>query len=103
MIIIDLSQVFNLEWYYYLITGFSIGMYLHCDTVRHWIHWLVIKLLSSFIWIMQRTDSKYKPKKLRNITIPDTKPSLPKKGVEMELDELQTILKNNPDISVRSY
>ncbi len=49
----------ELAWYGWVIIGACIGLYLHNHRTRHIVHWLLIKLLRSFIWIFHKTDPLY--------------------------------------------
>jgi len=46
----------DIAWWHYIIAGFCLGTYLHSHLIRHWLHWLVIRVLRGFIWMLQRTD-----------------------------------------------
>lgn len=100
MIFIDWSIFKHIPWYFYVLSGFVIGVYLHCHLIRHWLHTLIIKLLQGIIWLFQRTDFYYKPPKPGK---PKPKVAVPpdneiREGIEVETAELKRWLDKNPDL-----
>ncbi len=91
----------EITWYGYVIAGFCIGVYIHSHRIRHYLHWLAIKVLQGFIWLLQRTDLCYKkpkavkpePKPAQIIPIKNTRQD----GIEVGEDELKELLEKNPD------
>lgn len=91
----------DIAWWHYIIAGFCLGSYIHSYLIRHCLHWLVIKVLRGFIWMLQRTDHHYKAPKVEK-----PKPNKPLSArtystsdVEVGEGELAEFLKN-PDVSV---
>lgn len=95
-------MMFDIQWWHYIIAGFCLGLYIHNHRTRHWLHWLAIKALRGFIWILQRTDYYYKEPKMPRGKQAKQPPAYGEKkdGVEVEPDELDKWLKKNPEISV---
>ena len=89
----------SMTWYEYIIVGFGIVVYIHCPTIRHIIHWLVIKLLQGIIWLLKKTDLKWREPKV-------SKGELPVANVKGTSElavtdkELSKLLKRNPDLSI---
>jgi len=91
----------DIAWWHYIIAGFCLGCYIHSHLIRHCLHWLVIRVLRGFIWMLQRTDHHYKAPRLEK-SKPDK--ALPTRdystaGIEVGEGELAEYLKN-PEISV---
>ncbi len=87
----------KVTWYGWMIAGFCVGVYLHCNLIRHWLHLLAIGILRSLIWIFKKTDLYYKE--------PNQEFSEPVKmrgrdGIPVAKDDLTKWLRKNPDLSV---
>jgi hypothetical protein len=89
-------------WYGWMAIGFGVGVYLHCAIVRHATHWLIIKLLQGFIWLLQRTDDYYQAPKVAKSKSATTTKDYSKQGLEVEPAELEKWLSKNPELSIQN-
>lgn len=87
----------EITWYGYIIAGFFVGAYLHSGRFHHFIHWLIIKTLHGFVWFLARTDPLYKKPKTNKPIPPEF---TGKNEPQLLPEELATLLKANPDLSV---
>ena len=88
-----------MPWYGYMILGFTAGAYLHSKTIRHWINWLIIKCLRWAIWLVARIDYQKQPEvKSKPASHDNYRP--PKDGINIDEQELNKWLKNNPDLKI---
>lgn len=92
----------EITWYGYVIAGFCLGAYIHSHRTRHIIHWLIIKVLRGFIWMLQRADYYYKEPKTRKSKPASVPPVFADKkdGIEVGDEELKKWLAKNPELSV---
>jgi len=93
-----------MKWYYLIIAGFALGIYIYNHLIRHWINWFTIQLLRGFIWLLRKTDPLYETPQTRKPEI--AKPDKPnwvrdynRKGIEVKENELKQMLEN-PEVSV---
>lgn len=95
----------DIAWWHYIIAGFCLGAYMHSHLIRHCLHWLIIRMLRCFIWMLQRTDHHYKaprpekPRADKALPANTTGRNYNTAGVEVGEGELAEYLEN-PEISV---
>jgi len=87
----------EIAWYGYVIAGFLVGAYLHSSHFHHFIHWLIIKALHGFVWFFARTDPLYQKPEINKPIPPEF---TGKNEPQLLPEELKTLLKANPDLSI---
>ena len=88
-----------MEWYHLITIGVVTGVYVTSAPIRHFIHYLIIKLLQAVIWVLRKTDYYYQNKE------PEITPALPsrdysKTGINMTQEQLNTLLNKRPELRV---
>lgn len=98
MIILNLPNLTQLAWYYYVIAGFLVGSYMHSKAIHHAIHWLAIKSLQVAIWLLKHSDPQYKPTRAK----PQHTAQIigKQEGIEVEETQVKEWLQKNPELKV---
>ena len=106
----------DILWYHYVIAGFCFGLYMHSYRFHHAIHWMFVKVLSGFIFLLQKTDPLYQePEKVKTkppvkqvVTSVEDKEDMPrqpsfsgnKDKPRLTPDDLEILLRRNSNLSV---
>lgn len=91
---------FEIAWWMWLTIGGAFGLYVNNGLTRHVCHWLLIRVLRGWIWLLQRTDSYWHEAPREKPARTQAHVKAASGAVEATNDELKEWLAKNPALKV---